>query len=57
MVDEYLRTSDERIYAAGDVASAWHPLFGRRIRVEHWSNALNQGPAAARNMLGRATLL
>jgi 3-phenylpropionate/trans-cinnamate dioxygenase ferredoxin reductase component len=39
----------------GDVASAWHPLFARRIRLEHWSSALNQGPAAARNMLGRRT--
>ena len=40
------------IFAAGDVANAWHPLVQRRIRVEHWANALNQGPAAARNMLG-----
>jgi 3-phenylpropionate/trans-cinnamate dioxygenase ferredoxin reductase subunit len=55
LVDGYLRTSDERIYAAGDVASAWHPLLGSRVRVEHWSNALHQGPAAARNMLGHAT--
>jgi 3-phenylpropionate/trans-cinnamate dioxygenase ferredoxin reductase subunit len=39
----------------GDVASAWHPLFARRIRLEHWSSALNEGPAAARNMLGRRT--
>ncbi len=35
------------VYAAGDVASAWHPFFEQRIRVEHWANALNQGPAAA----------
>jgi 3-phenylpropionate/trans-cinnamate dioxygenase ferredoxin reductase subunit len=55
VVDECLRTSDDRIYAAGDVASAWHPLLRRQVRVEHWSNALNQGPAAARNMLGLAT--
>jgi 3-phenylpropionate/trans-cinnamate dioxygenase ferredoxin reductase component len=39
------------IYAAGDVANALHPLYGERIRVEHWANALHQGPAAARNML------
>lgn len=55
VVDDHLRTSDERIFAAGDVASAWHPLLGRRVRVEHWANALNQGPAAARNMLGHQT--
>jgi 3-phenylpropionate/trans-cinnamate dioxygenase ferredoxin reductase component len=51
--DEHLRTSAPNIYVAGDVASAYHPLFDVRIRVEHWANALNQGPAAARNMLGR----
>jgi 3-phenylpropionate/trans-cinnamate dioxygenase ferredoxin reductase component len=43
------------IYAAGDVAAAWHPRYQRHLRVEHWANALNQGPAAARNMLGNAT--
>jgi len=52
MVDEYLRTGVEGIYAAGDVANHYHPVFGRHIRVEHWQNALKQGPAAARNMLG-----
>ncbi|MGP3926971.1 NAD(P)/FAD-dependent oxidoreductase [Streptomyces sp. 8N616] len=52
-VDATLRTSDPDIYAAGDVAAAEHPLFGARIRVEHWANALNGGPAAARAMLGR----
>jgi NADPH-dependent 2,4-dienoyl-CoA reductase/sulfur reductase-like enzyme len=35
------------------VVNAWHPLYERRIRVEHWANALNQGPAAARAMLGQ----
>ncbi|MDP9402647.1 MAG: FAD-dependent oxidoreductase [Actinomycetota bacterium] len=55
LVDDRLRTGDERIFAAGDVASAWHPLLERRVRVEHWGNALNQGPAAARNMLGHQT--
>ena len=52
-VDEQLRTSDPDIFAAGDVANALHPRYGRRIRVEHWANALNQGPAAARSMLDR----
>ncbi|NJC73943.1 FAD-dependent oxidoreductase [Planosporangium thailandense] len=53
LVDESLRTSDPDIYAAGDVANAYHPLLARRIRVEHWANALTGGPAAARAMLGR----
>ena len=52
VVDERLRTSAPTIFAAGDVANAYHPLFERQIRVEHWANALNQGPAAARAMLG-----
>jgi 3-phenylpropionate/trans-cinnamate dioxygenase ferredoxin reductase subunit len=51
LVDSRLQTSAPGVFAAGDVANAEHPLFGR-IRVEHWANALNQGPAAARNMLG-----
>ena len=42
------------MFAAGDVANARHPFYGTRIRVEHWANALNQGPAAARSMLGRS---
>ena len=40
------------MFAAGDVANAWHPFYEQQIRVEHWANALNQGPAAARAMLG-----
>ncbi|MET7856571.1 FAD-dependent oxidoreductase [Streptomyces sp. NPDC005318] len=52
-VDASLRTSDPDIYAAGDVANMQHPLFGTRLRVEHWANALNSGPAAARAMLGQ----
>ncbi|WP_330236485.1 NAD(P)/FAD-dependent oxidoreductase [Streptomyces sp. NBC_00566] len=52
-VDEHLRTSDPDIFAAGDVASFPLPLFDTRLRVEHWANALNGGPAAARAMLGQ----
>jgi NADPH-dependent 2,4-dienoyl-CoA reductase/sulfur reductase-like enzyme len=52
-VDASLRTSDPDIFAAGDVANAEHPLLGIRLRVEHWANALNGGPAAARAMLGK----
>ena len=43
-VDERLRTSAPAVFAAGDVANAHHPFYGERIRVEHWANALNQGP-------------
>src|SRR5579859_2054966 len=52
LVDEHLQTSAPNVFAAGDVANAWHPFYDRRIRIEHWANALNQGPAAARSMLG-----
>ena len=49
---EFLQTAVEGVFAAaGDVANARHPLFGQ-LRVEHWANALHQGPTAARNMLG-----
>jgi 3-phenylpropionate/trans-cinnamate dioxygenase ferredoxin reductase subunit len=51
LVDEHLQTSTPGVYAAGDVANAHHPLYGERIRVEHWANALHQGPVAAHNML------
>jgi 3-phenylpropionate/trans-cinnamate dioxygenase ferredoxin reductase component len=51
VTDEFLQTAIEGVFAAGDVANARHPLFGQ-LRVEHWANALHQGPTAARNMLG-----
>jgi 3-phenylpropionate/trans-cinnamate dioxygenase ferredoxin reductase component len=54
LVDEHLRTSAPGAFAAGDIANAYHPFYGERIRVEHWANALNQGPAAACNMLGQS---
>ncbi|HEX2259116.1 MAG TPA: FAD-dependent oxidoreductase [Actinomycetota bacterium] len=56
LVDEYCRTSAEGVYAAGDVTNHYHPVAGRRLRVEHWQNALKQGPAAALNMMGFPTV-
>ena len=56
VVDEQLQSKVPGIYAAGDVAAAWHPRFRRRIRVEHWANALHQGVVAAKNMLGASTV-
>jgi 3-phenylpropionate/trans-cinnamate dioxygenase ferredoxin reductase subunit len=53
VVDAQLRSSNPDIYAAGDVANAYHPLFGKHLRVEHWANALNQPQAAAKAMLGQ----
>jgi 3-phenylpropionate/trans-cinnamate dioxygenase ferredoxin reductase component len=52
LVDEAGRTSAEDVFAAGDVANHRHPVFGQRIRVEHWDNALKMGAAVARTMLG-----
>lgn len=52
VVDQYLETSIRGIFAAGDVANAYHPVFRSQIRVEHWLSALTQGPTAAANMLG-----
>lgn len=52
-VDNKLATSDPDIFAAGDCCSFPHPLYGgRRVRLEAWRNALDQGALAARNMLG-----
>jgi 3-phenylpropionate/trans-cinnamate dioxygenase ferredoxin reductase subunit len=52
LTDSSLRTSDNDIHAAGDVANAYHPLLGRQLRVEHWANALHQPAVAAKTMLG-----
>jgi 3-phenylpropionate/trans-cinnamate dioxygenase ferredoxin reductase component len=51
-VDEHLETSASGIFAAGDVANAFHPFYRHHLRVEHWANALNQPAVAARSMLG-----
>ncbi len=53
LVDQHCRSNVGGIYAAGDVANHWHPLFERRMRVEHWDNAIKQGAAAARAMMGK----
>ncbi len=52
VVDEQLRSSAAEVFAAGDIASAWHPHFHRHLRVEHWANALNQGITAGANAAG-----
>lgn len=55
LVDEYCRTNVPNVFAAGDITNHWHPLFGRRLRVEHFDNANKQAMAAAKNMLGKDT--
>lgn len=52
LVDASLRSANPDIYAVGDIAAAEHPLFGRRIRTEHWANALKQPVVAVAGMLG-----
>lgn len=54
LVDAACRTSDPDILAAGDVAVSFNPWAGRRLRLESWQNAQEQGRAAARSALGRA---
>jgi 3-phenylpropionate/trans-cinnamate dioxygenase ferredoxin reductase subunit len=53
LVSQRLETSVPGVFAAGDVANAFHPFYGRKLRVEHWANALNQPATAARSMLGK----
>ena len=52
LVNAQLQTSDPDIYAIGDIANEDHPVLGRRIRVEHWDTAIEQGKTAAHNLLG-----
>ena len=56
LVDESLATSDPDIVAVGDIADQQHPVLGRRVRVEHWANALNQPAVAALTMLGKPAI-
>jgi 3-phenylpropionate/trans-cinnamate dioxygenase ferredoxin reductase component len=56
VVDEFTRTSLPDVFAAGDIANAWNPLLGERVRLEHYDNAQNQGIAAAGAMLGSKTV-
>jgi NADPH-dependent 2,4-dienoyl-CoA reductase/sulfur reductase-like enzyme len=52
IVDELLRTSDQDIYAAGDVANFYNASLDKRMRVEHEDNANTMGEIAGRNMAG-----
>jgi 3-phenylpropionate/trans-cinnamate dioxygenase ferredoxin reductase subunit len=53
LVSKRLETSAQGVFAAGDVANAYHPFYERKLRVEHWANALNQPATAAQAMLGK----
>ena len=53
IVDSRLETNANGVFAAGDVANAFHPFYGKHLRVEHWANAPRHGEAAARGMLGK----
>jgi 3-phenylpropionate/trans-cinnamate dioxygenase ferredoxin reductase subunit len=53
LVSKRLETSVPGVFAAGDVANAYHPFYERKLRVEHWANALNQPATAAQAMLGK----
>jgi 3-phenylpropionate/trans-cinnamate dioxygenase ferredoxin reductase component len=55
VVDENLQTSVPGIFAAGDLANAFHPHYQRHLRIEHWANALNQGSHAGANATGELT--
>ncbi len=54
LVDAQGRSSDRDVFAVGDVANAETPALGRRVRVEHWANALDRPPTVAKGVLGKA---
>jgi NADPH-dependent 2,4-dienoyl-CoA reductase/sulfur reductase-like enzyme len=54
VVDEFLRTNNPDVYAAGDVVNFYNPALGRRMRVEHEDNANTMGKVVGRNMAGEA---
>ncbi|MSQ22043.1 MAG: FAD-dependent oxidoreductase [Dehalococcoidia bacterium] len=54
VVNEYLETSEPGIFAAGDSASFFSPLYGAQMRIEHWDVAYQHGVTAAQNMLGQS---
>ncbi|TAL40657.1 MAG: NAD(P)/FAD-dependent oxidoreductase [Salinibacterium sp.] len=56
LVDEHLAASANDVFAAGDVANAYHPVVMQRMRNEHWANALGTGKVAARSMLGQKAI-
>jgi 3-phenylpropionate/trans-cinnamate dioxygenase ferredoxin reductase subunit len=53
VVDELCRTTVDGIFAAGDVANHFHPVYRQRVRVEHWQHAIKHGRAAALSMMGK----
>ena len=57
VTDASLISSAPDVFAAGDVASSWHPVAGTRLRNEHWANAIASGKVAARSMLGQQAVL
>jgi NADPH-dependent 2,4-dienoyl-CoA reductase/sulfur reductase-like enzyme len=55
MVNEYLQTGQPDVFAAGDVANYQDAIFGKRRRIEHWDNAVEQGKYCARSLMGDKT--
>jgi 3-phenylpropionate/trans-cinnamate dioxygenase ferredoxin reductase subunit len=51
LVDEHLATNAPDVFAAGDVANAFHPVIGQRMRNEHWATAIAGGKVAAASMM------